>query len=66
MLKIIRQLVSTALSIGFVLSLCAQANDPLDFAKTIDHNTIREHVYKLASKEFQGREAGTEQRHNDA
>src|SRR5688572_7614583 len=30
------------------------------YAATIEGNTIKEHVYKLASREFQGRETGSE------
>lgn len=30
------------------------------YAATIDSNTIKKHVYKLASSEFQGRETGTD------
>src|SRR5688572_33156392 len=30
------------------------------YAATIDSNTIKKHVYKLASPEFQGRETGTD------
>ena len=30
------------------------------YAATIEANTIKEHVYKLASPEFQGRETGTD------
>jgi hypothetical protein len=37
-----------------------QANMATHYAATIDSNTLKTHVYKLASTEFQGRETGTE------
>ncbi|MEO6131098.1 MAG: M28 family peptidase [Saprospiraceae bacterium] len=40
-------------------SLSAQSPNPSVYAQTIESNTLKEHVYKLASKELEGRETGT-------
>src|SRR5688572_3101129 len=43
------------------LNVFSQYVSPAErYASTILSSTIKEHVYKLASKEFQGRETGTE------
>ena len=48
-------LLSTSISLFGQLNIAA-----LKYASTIDSQTIREHVYRLASPEFQGRETGSE------
>ena len=37
---------------------CAQTNDPMQYANSIDIQDIQEQVTLLTSREFEGREAG--------
>ncbi|MEP6646818.1 MAG: M28 family peptidase [Saprospiraceae bacterium] len=47
-----------------IFSYCVQAQTPVtiasQYAHTIESNTLKQHVYKLASPEMEGRETGTE------